>query len=161
MSLLGVLKTTTLFVVAAAIGAGGTLGLQTYLPHGSASGMPAKLPPPPPPKPVLFADISDITVSIPPEAGEPATSYLVFAVQFSTTDPNALTVFAELQPIIKADIISLLMNETSHALQDPRTRTDLTQSCLDISNQVLVQKADYVTPTPFTAAYITNLVVQD
>jgi flagellar basal body-associated protein FliL len=156
----GFLKTAGLIVVAAVAGAGATIGAQMFLPH-QGIGMPARLPPPPPPKPVLFANIADITVSIPPVTGAAATSYLQFAVQFSTTDPNALTMFDQLQPIIKADIISLLMNETTHALQDPRTRADLLQNCLDISNQVLAQKADYVPATPFSAAYITNLVVQD
>jgi flagellar basal body-associated protein FliL len=157
----GFLKTALLIVVAAVAGAGATIGAQAFLPHATPAGTADKLPPPPPPKPVLFADVSDITVSIPPDVGAPATSYLQFAVQFSTTDPNALTAFAQLQPIIKADIINLLMNENSHSLQDPATRADLLQSCLSISNNVLSQKADYTPANPFSAAYITNLVVQD
>jgi len=159
MALAGILKTVGIVVVAAGLGAGGVIGAQMFLPHSSSG--PAKPPPPPPPKPTLFADVSDITVSIPPDTGQPATSYLQFAVQFATTDPNAIIVFSQLQPIIKADIISLLMNETSHGLQDPTTRADLMKSCLDITNEVMSQKANYTPAPPFTAAYITNLVVQD
>jgi flagellar basal body-associated protein FliL len=161
MALGGILKTLGVVVVAAGLGVGGTIGAQMFMPHHADTSLPAKPPPPAPPKPVLFADVSDITVSIPPDTGQPATSYLQFAVQFSTTDPNALVVFAQLQPIIKADIINLLMNETSKGLQDPQTRADLMKSCLDISNEVLSQKANYTPATPFSSAYITNLVVQD
>jgi flagellar basal body-associated protein FliL len=160
MALGGILKTGGIVLAAAALGAGGMYAAQYVLPHpalNAAAAAPVKAPP----KPIVFADISDIMVSIPPTAGAPATSYLQFAVQFATTDPNALVVFAQLQPIIKADIINLLMNETGSSLQDPQTRTDLMKNCLDISNDVLDQKANYAPPSPFTAAYITNLVVQD
>jgi flagellar basal body-associated protein FliL len=115
----------------------------------------------PPPKQIYFADLSDITVSIPPDSGEPATSYVEFGIQFSTYDQNALTTFDEMQPIIKSDIINLLMNETSRGLQDPQTRADLLKSCLDISNTVMAHSANYPPPPPFSAAYITDLVVQD
>jgi flagellar basal body-associated protein FliL len=160
MALSGILKIGGIVVVTALIGAGGTFGAMVFLNHGAASG-PAKPPPPPPLKPTLFAVVDDITVSIPPDTGEPATSYLQFGIQFGTTDPNALLVFAQLQPIIKSDIINLLLNETSHGLQDPQARADLMKNSLDICNEVLSQKANYTPAKPFNAAYITTLVTQD
>jgi len=160
MALAGILKIGGVVVVTAVIGIGATIGVMSYLNHGSTSG-PAKPPPPPPPKPTLFAVVDDITVSIPPDTGQPPTSYLQFGIQFGTTDPNALIVFAQLQPIIKSDIINLLLNETSHALQDPQARADLMKNSLDICNEVLSQKANYTPANPFNAAYITNLVTQD
>jgi flagellar basal body-associated protein FliL len=159
MALGGILKTGGIVVAAAALGAGGMYAAQYVLPHPALNAAAAAVKPAP--KPIMFADISDIMVSIPPTAGAPATAYLQFAVQFATTDPNALIVFAQLQPIIKADIINLLMNETSGSLQDPQTRADLIKNCLEISNDVLDQKANYTPASPFSAAYITNLVVQD
>jgi flagellar basal body-associated protein FliL len=156
----GILKFAGTAIVAAGIGAGATFGVLQVTGHKATAAAIAK-PAAAPPKPVYFADLSDITVSIAPDTGQPATSYLEFGIQFATGDQNALTTFDELQPIIKSDIINLLMNETSHALQDPQTRADLIKSCLDISNNVLARNANYAPPPPFSAAYITNLVVQD
>jgi flagellar basal body-associated protein FliL len=156
-----ILKLAGTAVVAAGIGVGATLGVVHFTGHpASAQAASAAAPAAAPPKPMFFANLSDVTVSIPPDTGEPATSYVEFGVQFATTDQTALTTFDELQPIIKSDIINLLMNETSRGLQDPQTRADLVKSCLDISNTVLARNAN-VSPAPFSNAYITNLVVQD
>ncbi len=73
---------------------------------------------------------------------------------------RALDSFNTLQPIIKSQVINLLMNETSAALQDPTTRAELIQNCLDVVNDVLAKNAGD-SDKPFDAAYITNLVVQD
>jgi len=151
-------------LVVASIGAGvgGTLGATRLLPHylallheAATSRAASK------PKPIYFADLSDVVVSIPPQPGAPATSYVEFGVQFSTYDPNAVANFNNFQPIIKAQVISLLMNETSSELQDPKTRASLIQNCLDISNTVLAENGDAAPTPPFGAAYITNLVIQD
>jgi len=142
------------------LGVGGTLaGTALLTKHSGATQVAAKQPPAP--KPIYFATLPDLVVSIAPAQGQAATSFVQFGVQFSTYDQNALAVFDQLQPIIKADIISLLMNETGTDLQDPRTRIDLAKSCLDLSNTILSNKAGYTPAAPFNAAYITNLVVQD
>jgi flagellar basal body-associated protein FliL len=117
--------------------------------------------PPPPPKPILFAALTDVVVSVPPDTGEPPSTFVQFAIQFSTTDPAAIEKFTELQPIVKSQIISLLMNETGKTLQDPAIRATLTKGCLDISNNVLTHTGEYKPGKPFDAAYITNLVVQN
>lgn len=146
---------------ALALGGGGTFAAMKLLaPHGKSAGATAAAPAPPP-KPIFFADLSNIVVSIPPQAGQPATSYVEFDMQFSTYDSAALTSFATYQPIIKADIINLLMNETGDQLQDPKIRTGLIQNCLNISNDVLKQNGVTAQSPAFAAAYITNLVIQD
>lgn len=109
-------------LLALVAGVGGTFGVMQMSHHGPAAvAMASPVAPLPPPKPVAkplyFATLSDITVSIPPQAGAAATSYVDFSVQMSTYDEGALVVFEELQPIIKAAIITLLMNETSQTLQ--------------------------------------------
>ncbi len=157
-------------VLAAGAGIAGTLGMQKFLPHGiggavssiASAGPGAKkaAPAPAKPQPLFFADLSDVVVSIPPQTGAPATSYVEFGIQFATHDQNAVTSFGTFQPIVKSEIINLLMNETSSALQDPQVRSGLIQNCLDIANGVMVKNTNSTTP-PFTAAYITNLVVQD
>ncbi|MDE8345379.1 MAG: flagellar basal body-associated FliL family protein [Acidocella sp.] len=114
-----------------------------------------------PPKPIYFAQIPDVVVSIPQDTGDPASSFVQFAVQFSSYDQKAVSSFDQLQPIIKAEIINLLMNETGKSLADPASRLDLQTACLGIANTVLDRSANYSPPNPFTAAYITNLVVQD
>jgi len=148
-------------VVAVGAGVGGTLGVMLLLPHHAAAPAGPAKPMVVPPKPIYFAEMNDVVVSIPQDSGDPSSSFVQFGVQFATYDPNALTSFDELQPIIKSDIISLLMNETGKQLQDPATRADLVKSCLDIANNVLNRNANYTPPSPFTAGYITNLVVQD
>jgi len=114
-----------------------------------------------PPKPIVFAALPDLVVSIPDDAGDPPSSYVQLTLQFATTDPNAVTAFTNLQPIIKSQIISLLMNETGKTLADPAGRDTLTKNCLAISNTVLTKSAGYTPANPFSAAYITNLVVQN
>jgi flagellar basal body-associated protein FliL len=161
--MLKILLVVLIVILAMAACIGGTLGVTEYLHHASAtvaSGQAPK-PPPPAPKPLYFSTLTDITVSIPPQAGAAATSYVEFSVQLSTYDQAALVTFEDLQPIIKAAVITLLMNETSQSLQDPQTRVDLTKSCLHIANDVLARNASFSPPSPFGAAYITNLVVQD
>ena len=156
-----ILLIVLIVILAIAASVGGTLGVTQYLHHATPTVASGQAPKPLPPKPVFFATLTDVTVSIPPQAGAAATSYVDFSVQLSTLDQAALVTFEELQPIIKAAVITLLMNETSQSLQDPQTRVDLTKSCLHIANEVLDRNASYSPANPFASAYITNLVVQD
>jgi len=149
-------------VLAVVGGVGGTLGMMRILPHGSPAALASKnKTADTASRQIYFADLSNITVSIPPQANAPATSYVEFGIQFSTYDQNALTRFTTLEPIIKAEIINLLMSKSSAELQDPKVRSDLIQNCLDISNDVLVKNGAATAPPPFNAAYITNLVIQN
>jgi flagellar basal body-associated protein FliL len=148
-------------IIAIAASVGGTLAVSDLMHHASPTVASGEAPKPPPPKPVYFATLTDITVSIPPQTGAAATSYVDFSVQLSTYDQSALVPFEELQPIIKEAVITLLMNETSQSLQDPQTRVDLTKDCLHIANDVVDRNASYSPANPFGSAYITNLVVQD
>ena len=145
--------------IALVVVGGGVGGAVVFLHHGgkAAAAKPVAVPP----KPILFAELDNVVVSIPADAGEPATSYVQFGIQFATTNADAVTQFGALQPIIKADIINLMMNETQKTLQDPATRAALAKNCLGISNGVLAASANFTPPNPFSAAYITNLVVQD
>lgn len=138
--------------------AGGTVAALQFWPHKNTVQAP---PPPPPPKPLYFTDVASVTVSIPPDTGSPPTSFVQVGVQFSTYDQTAVASFMALQPIIKADIIGVLMGQTGNSLADPKTRDAITQSCLNISNKVLAQNANFKTTPAFSAAYITNLVVQE
>jgi flagellar basal body-associated protein FliL len=138
-------------------GGGGTFAFLELRHKPTAPAKPAVIPP----KPIVFAALPDLVVSIPDDTGDPPSSYVQLTVQFATTDPNAVTAFTNLQPIIKSQIISLLMNETGKTLADPANRATLTENCLAISNTVLTKSAGYTPANPFTAAYITNLVVQN
>ncbi|HTJ90741.1 MAG TPA: flagellar basal body-associated FliL family protein [Acidocella sp.] len=154
------LVTAGVIVLAIAIGAGATFGVMHFLQtHGAAHARDtAKTEHP---KPIYFADLSSIVVSVPPQAGAPATSYVQIGMQFATHDERALESFNTLQPIIKSQVINLLMNETSAALQNPTTRAELIQNSLNVANAVLAKDAGKAGDNPFDAAYITNLVVQD
>jgi flagellar basal body-associated protein FliL len=145
-------------VLAIAGGIGGTFAAMHFLHHipGTAAARPAAAS-----QPLQFADLEDITVSIPPDAGSPATSYVQLGLQFATHDPKILLGFATYQPIIKSAIINLLMDQTSAALQDPKIRAGLLTSCLGIANDVLAKNAGANASHAFEAVYISNLVVQD
>jgi len=140
-------------------GVGGALWMMGILPPHAATSSAKHVAQPP--RPIYFAELSDVVVSVPADTGDSSSSFVQFDVQFSTYDPNAVATFSTLQPIIKSDIINLLMDETGKSLQDPATRESLAKNCLAISNTVLAHNANYTPPNPFTAAYITNLVVQD
>ncbi|HEY1858056.1 flagellar basal body-associated FliL family protein [Acidocella sp.] len=155
--------TAGIVVVAIAIGAGAMFGAMRFLPmnraaHAQSTATTAD---PAHPKAIFFADLSGIVVSVPPQAGAPATSYVQIGMQFATYDERAVASFTTFQPIIKSAVINLLMSETSAALQDPTTRAALIQNCLDAANSVLAKDAGDRTDKPFTAAYITDFVVQD
>jgi flagellar basal body-associated protein FliL len=151
-------------ILAIVAGAGVMLGVMHFLPMGGADHAEAmaKTDNSAHPQSIFFAELPDVVVSIPPQAGAPATSYVQIGMQFSTHDHRAVDSFTTLQPIIKSQVINLLMSETSAALQDPATRALLVQNCLNIANGVLAKNAGgKSTDKPFDAAYITNLVVQD
>ncbi len=141
-------------VLLAAAGGGVFAYLSISHPHKPASVMADT------PKPLLFAALSDVVVSVPADNGDTASSFVQFAVQFATTDPGAISNFTALQPIIKSEIINLLMNETGKSLGDPGARATLVKNCLATANSVLAHNGGAL-PAPFTAAYITNLVVQN
>jgi flagellar basal body-associated protein FliL len=143
-----------------ALGAGGTLAAIHLLPHAAAATL-APSPAVVKAQPIFFSDQPGIVVSVPPAPGAPPTSYVDIDMQFATYDAKALNDFTTLTPIIKAEIISLLMNQTSGTLQDAAVRAQVIASCLQIANNVLKQNGMANATPPFTAAYITNLVIQD
>ncbi len=118
-------------------------------------------PSPPKPKPLLFSELIDLVASIPPDTGQPASSYLSMSIQFSTTDPAAPAAFTGIVPIIKSEIITLMLNQTGKTVSDPAARQALLAASLAAVNQALTKTVDYTPANPFTAAYITNLVVQN
>jgi flagellar basal body-associated protein FliL len=155
-----------LLVSGVALGAGGMLAGIHLLPQAATGiALPAPTPTPAKVQPILFSDLPGVVVSIPPQPNAPSTSYVDIDMQFATYDAKALANFTTLQPIIKAEIISLLMNQTSAGLQDAGVRSKIIASCLQIANSVLKQNGMANSAangtSPFTAAYITNLVIQD
>ena len=137
---------------------GGGGGAVAYLHMHRHAGPPK----PPPPKPLLFAVLDNLVVSVPADStGQSGQAYVQFAVEFASTNPNALTSFNALQPIIKAKTIDLLLTQNARQLMNPSTHPALAKNCLAIANQVLSQSAAFTPANPFTAAYITNIVEQD
>lgn len=116
---------------------------------------------PAPPKPIYFAQLGDLVVTVPADSGDSTTAFVQITLQFSSFDTNAVTEFTNLQPIIKSEIINMLMQQTAKSLMDPTTHDALLKTSLDITNKVLNKSANYTPPNPFTAAYITNIVEQN
>jgi flagellar basal body-associated protein FliL len=151
------MKKIILIAVAAVVLLGGGIGgVFAYLSlhHPKAA---AKIQP----KPIYFAQLGDIVVTVPADTNDPTSTYVQITLQFSSFDTNAVNGFDNLQPIIKSQMIALLMSKTAKELMDPATHDALSKSCLTIANQVLNKAANYTPPNPFTAAYITNLVEQN
>lgn len=131
----------------------------------------------PPPKPIVFAQISNLVVSVPASAATPSSTgsgsnssgagntpnqvFIELSVQFATTDPKAVNSFNALLPIIQASMVSLLMKQTATQLMNPDTHAQLSHEFLDIANGVLEKNQYFKPANPFTAAYITNIVQQD
>lgn len=129
-----------------------------------------------PPKPIIFAQISNLVVSVPAAAATGGSSdgsdssggssssnqaFIEISIQFATTDPKAVDGFNALLPIIQAEIVTTLMKQTATQLMDPNTHAKLSVAFLAIANGVLNKNQNFTPPNPFTAAYITNIVQQD
>ncbi len=137
---------------------GGAGGTWAYLHFHSL----AKSAKPAPPKPIYFAHLDNLVVSVPADStGQSGQAYVQFSVEFASTDPQAVAAFTNLQPIITAQVINLLMSQNAAQLMNPAAHTALAKNCLDIANGVLNKSAAYSPPNPFSAAYITNIVQQD
>jgi len=151
------MKKIILIAVAAVVLLGGGIGgVFFYLSMHHTKTAVAK-----PPQPIYFAQLGDIVITVPADTSDPTSTYVQITLQFSSFDTNAVTTFSNLQPIIKSQVITLLMGKTAKELMDPATHDALTKSCLTITNQVLNKAANYTPANPFTAAYITNLVEQN
>jgi flagellar basal body-associated protein FliL len=144
-------------VVTLLLGGGGTFAVMHFMAPASGPAKPVIVPP----KPILFAATSDIVVTIPPDTGQPPSTYVQLTIEFATHDDKAPPAFDTLEPIIKADIINQMLSETSTGLQTQATRDDLVKKCLGIANAEMDKNANYTPPDPFFAAYITNLVIQN
>lgn len=155
------MKKIILIGAAAVLLLGGGLGGAFLLFSGHHGGTAAAHKAPPPPKPIYFAEMADMVVTVPADTNDSTSTFVQITLQFSTFDTNAVTAFGNLQPIIKARVITLLMGKTAKWLMDPSTHDALSKSCLDVANKVLDQTANYTPPNPFTAVYITNLVEQN
>ncbi len=153
------MKKIILIAVGAVVLLGGGIGgTMAYL--SLHHGAPAKAVAPPP-KPIVFAELDNLVVNVPADSSNPASSFVQITLQFATTEPDAVTSFTSLQPIITAQVIALLMTKTAKSLMDPATHDALAQNCLGIANGVLNKSAGFKPPSPFTAAYITNIVEQN
>src|SRR6516165_7809097 len=153
------MKKIILIAAGAAILLGGGIGGTFYFlsaQHPSASKAVAPLP-----KPIYLAQLGDLIVTVPADVDDSTTAYVQITLQFASFDTNAVNEFSNLQPIIKSEIITLLMQKTAKSLMDPTTHDALLKSCLGIANQVLDKSANYAPPNPFIAAYITNIVEQN
>lgn len=114
------------------------------------------------PKPILFAELSNLVVSVPKSASDSSDQvYVQMSVQFATTNPQAPVAFSTMLPIIQAKMLTLLMQQKADQLMNPQNHVALSKSLLSIVNQVLDESAGFTPSNPFSAAYITNIVEQD
>lgn len=152
------MKKIILISLAAVLLLGGGIG-GTFFYLSARHAAPGKAPPPP--KPIYFAQLSNLIVTVPADSSDSTPAYVQITLQFSSFDSKAVADFTNLEPIVKSQIISLLMQQTAKLLMDPAKHDALTTQCLAIANQVLNNSANYTPPNPFTAAYITNIVEQN
>jgi flagellar basal body-associated protein FliL len=153
-----VLKLAGVAVVALGVGTGAAFGVMHFL-GGTVTSAHAATQAPQKAAPIFFAQLDDITVSMPPEAGQPADSYVDIGIQFSTHDQKAVDAFTTLEPIVKANVLALMMAQNTQGLQSEPARSAIIAQCLDIANNVVEKNANYQT-APFINGYITNLMVQ-
>jgi hypothetical protein len=96
---------------------------------------------------------------MPPAVGEPVDSYVDIRIQFATHDQKAVDAFTALEPIVKANVLALLMAQSTAGLQSDPFRSAIIAQCLQIANATVEKNANYQAP-PFINGYITNLMVQ-
>lgn len=115
-----------------------------------------------PQKPIIFAQISNLVVSVPEDSTNPTNQvFIQLSVQFATVDPKAVASFNDLLPIIQSEIVSMLMEKNAAELMNPNTHAKLSLEFLNIANNVLNNQQKFNPKNPFSAAYITNIVQQD
>lgn len=122
-------------------------------------------------KPILFAQISNLVVSVQQSPNSSTGSdgstnssnqvFIEISIGFSTNNQKAVDSFNALLPIIQAQIVDLLMKKTANQIMDPNTHDKLCLNLLDIANGVLDKSQDFNPKNPFLSAYITNIVQQD
>ncbi|WP_297371391.1 flagellar basal body-associated protein FliL [Acidocella sp.] len=113
------------------------------------------------PKPLYFADMSGLVVSVPSDVNSGDQVYIQISVQFSTYDQNAATAFDSVSPIIKSQIIQFLMAKTAKDIMAPANQPAMSGAFLKIVNDAMSKAGPYSGTSPFSAAYITNLVEQN
>lgn len=114
------------------------------------------------PKPILFAEISNLVVSVPKSATDLSDQvYVQMSIQFATTDKKAPASFTTMLPIIQSKMLTLLMQQNADQLMNPKNHNALSKNLLSVVNQVLDKSAGFTPQNPFSAAYITNIVEQD
>jgi flagellar basal body-associated protein FliL len=163
MKKFGLIAGIVILVIAA--GAGGTFAfLKLYSPGAKAASLTKKLQQP---SPIYFAKLDNVVVSIPAtasnpaDAGDPPSSvFLQFSIEFETGDENQVNNFNIVEPIIEARILRLLMQENAQSLQNTNEQSKIEQASLNLANTTL-ETGHYAQTAPFSAALITNLVVQD
>lgn len=112
--------------------------------------------------PIMFAQMSNLVVSVPANSTNTTNQvFIELSVQFSTFDPNAVSSFNDLLPIIQSKIVSMLMEKNAVDLMNPNTHKSLSFDFLAIVNSVLDKQQNFKPKDPFSAAYITNIVQQD
>ncbi len=113
------------------------------------------------PKPLYFADLSNLVVSVPSDGSGGDQVYIQISVQFSSYDQNAVTAFDTVSPIIKSQMIQFMMAKTAKDIMDPANQSSMSAAFLKIVNGAMSKAGPYSGTAPFLAAYITNLVEQN
>ncbi|HTQ71238.1 MAG TPA: flagellar basal body-associated FliL family protein [Acidocella sp.] len=137
--------------------AGGGAFAYLTLGHNYGTAQAAK---PAKPAPIYFAELNDLVISIPDQAGDPPADFVDISLQFQTALPDQVQNFSTIEPIIRSQLIGLLMNQTAKTLADPAVRTQIQDQSLALVNNALLSR-NYAQKPPFSASFITNLVVQD
>mgnify|MGYP002721265663 FL=1 len=114
-------------VVLLALGGGGAYAYLTLTAKpGKQAAKPAK------PSPIFFAQLADLVVSIPDQAGDPPADFVDVTLQFQTGKEDQLANFSTIEPIIRSQLIGILMRQSAKTLSDPAVRQQIEQQSLDV-----------------------------
>lgn len=145
-------------------GAGGGLAYYKLWDHRDGHAVASK---PSLPKPVFFASLNDVIVSVPAttpssddDGDPPSQAFVQFGIEFQTEDATQVTNFSTVEPVIKSGVMQLLEQQNGQSINVPSTQVGIEKGCLALVNSIL-QSRHYSQKAPFNAAYITSLVVQD
>ena len=111
---------------------------------------------------IEFVDTGKMVVTLPPSASSGGSqSYLEIDISFATYDKNAAVAFRSYKPMVKASLISAIMEDGPQLLTgSAAAKRRFAKTALGIADTVVSGGNAKLPSAPFAGAYITNFILQ-
>ncbi len=111
---------------------------------------------------IEFVDTGKMVVTLPSSASaDGSQGYLQIEISFATYNKNAAAVFQSYKPMVKASLISAVMEDGSQlATGSPAAKRHFAQTALAIADKVVSRGDAKLPAASFAGAYITDFILQ-